>query len=1165
MRSVSALALVLILGAASATEAATLYVNNSGTPACSDATTKASNSASSPWCSIGRAAWGSTNRAAPVSAQAAAAGDLVLVTAGTYSTAGTGNRFEVAYNPVNSGTAGNKITFRASGTVTLTLSSSLGPVIGAGTGASGADYIVWDGFTLNEANITPQADTGPVVFFGSNGSEALNLTITGVIASYDDNHNGIRVEQSDGVLVRNNTITGFGSNGGYGQNDAAIMLYDSNDTIIEHNVLTNSGAGIYIKGQHPGFTQRRTIVRFNWISGMYFAGLIIGPASYDSTIAQNVIEDCQTTSARIGIRWYSIGTNEGEQTQLTRLYNNTVYNCYPMYVTGAIGASNVIRNNIFDANGLSQNWQFQPVTAAGFSAIDRNLYNGGSSGNVARTDVDGSGTNYTFASWQSTFSYDANGASASPSFVTPGSNYHLQGGSAALTLGVDTYDLDGDSNTTEVIPAGAYVTGSESIGLAADTPAVPTSRLATANWQTAGVTPNGGIPARSTICATIAAATYGNGATDATSGIQAAINACPTGQTVLLGAGTFRVDSTLSLTTAITLRGAGAGVTILEKTNGAYKPAGSWPQSQPTPASEAPIVRVGNAAFSHFLTSGAKTLTADAAKGASTVTLNNVTGLSVGQYVEVSEDQFFTGNWRALGTVQSGAANRWEVWSSDRLAFARYRLVTLPSGTITSSNAGTDRLTLNTTTGLQVGDLLYITGHSGTFSPTDSAGLYLVASIPTAGQVTLTGYSSGTAIDVTSGGTGGSFQTGKAYSTFTAGPVGATGSPLEWFNRGGGHLYSEVKRITAIVGNDVTFESPLTDSYRTAYSAEVAVNDTAFVENVGVEDLTLFRGSRGALEFSAAAKSWAKNVEIVEWLGHGIQISQSYRIEVTGSYLHHAAWPVPGGGGYALALEDGSSEILFTNSISVDANKNMVANSGGAGSVVSYNYFDDSFIWYDLNWQEVGANASHFAGPHHVLFEGNRATNGDSDFTHGSAYSHTFARNHFTGQRASYTDNTNARAIGLGVAQLNMSFVGNVLGTSGAMGGWVLTDPGDFWTSKFIYKIGYEPGDPWQSGDPPTVASLIDGDNFNYLNSNIRTAASASVPSSYYLGSAPSFFGTCAWPWVDATGGTKLATLPAYARYQAGQPNDTTTDRCSGAPPPSGRKARIRMRVRGDQ
>ena len=39
----------------------------------------------------------------------------------------------------------------------------------------------------------------------------------------------------------------------------------------------------------------------------------------------------------------------------------------------------------------------------------------------------------------------------------------------------------------------------------------------------------GGVPVRTTICATVNASTYGNGVSDATAGIQAALNACPVG------------------------------------------------------------------------------------------------------------------------------------------------------------------------------------------------------------------------------------------------------------------------------------------------------------------------------------------------------------------------------------------------------------------------------------------------------------------------------------------------------------------------------------------------------------------------------------------------------------------------------------------------------------
>ena len=89
----------------------------------------------------------------------------------------------------------------------------------------------------------------------------------------------------------------------------------------------------------------------------------------------------------------------------------------------------------------------------------------------------------------------------------------------------------------------------------------------------------GGIPVRSTVCFTL---TPRGGALDDTAQIQAAINACPAGQVVQLAAGTFIINSGnfLLINKGITLRGAGAGLTTLAKTNGA-KPFRS--PSAPTP------------------------------------------------------------------------------------------------------------------------------------------------------------------------------------------------------------------------------------------------------------------------------------------------------------------------------------------------------------------------------------------------------------------------------------------------------------------------------------------------------------------------------------------------------------------------------------------------------
>jgi hypothetical protein len=60
----------------------TLYVNSA---TGNDAVSYLQNSEATPWRTIGRAAWGSANRSTPNQAEAARAGDTVLIASGTYS------------------------------------------------------------------------------------------------------------------------------------------------------------------------------------------------------------------------------------------------------------------------------------------------------------------------------------------------------------------------------------------------------------------------------------------------------------------------------------------------------------------------------------------------------------------------------------------------------------------------------------------------------------------------------------------------------------------------------------------------------------------------------------------------------------------------------------------------------------------------------------------------------------------------------------------------------------------------------------------------------------------------------------------------------------------------------------------------------------------------
>jgi chitodextrinase len=90
------------------------------------------------------------------------------------------------------------------------------------------------------------------------------------------------------------------------------------------------------------------------------------------------------------------------------------------------------------------------------------------------------------------------------------------------------------------------------------------------DWSHAGVP--GGIPHRTVIYTTIDPEVYGNGETDASEAINAAIKECPEGQVVYLPAGTYKLSASIHFTSGssgVTLRGAGPGLTTLVRDSNA--------------------------------------------------------------------------------------------------------------------------------------------------------------------------------------------------------------------------------------------------------------------------------------------------------------------------------------------------------------------------------------------------------------------------------------------------------------------------------------------------------------------------------------------------------------------------------------------------------------------
>ena len=127
------------------------------------------------------------------------------------------------------------------------------------------------------------------------------------------------------------------------------------------------------------------------------------------------------------------------------------------------------------------------------------------------------------------------------------------------------------------------------------------------DWSNAGV---GGIPARPVICANLTpSATLDQ--------INRALASCPRGQTVYLAAGTYSIAGNINVPSEVTLRGAGANLTILNATG---RGGGN-------------VINLGTASVSYSPLSIKNGATA----GSTSLLVSNGSGITVGKYLAIAE------------------------------------------------------------------------------------------------------------------------------------------------------------------------------------------------------------------------------------------------------------------------------------------------------------------------------------------------------------------------------------------------------------------------------------------------------------------------------------------------------------------------------------------------
>ncbi len=544
-------------------------------------------------------------------------------------------------------------------------------------------------------------------------------------------------------------------------------------------------------------------------------------------------------------------------------------------------------------------------------------------------------------------------------------------------------------------------------------------------------------------------------------------------------------------------------------------------------------------------------LTQDAVAGARSITVASTTGFLVGQIVLL--DELSGAKWMP-DTLGGNAAAGYQVWAAPdyRVTYKKHWptiqfVDDFGGGNLTASISGTVlNVTAVTGGGVGVGAVL-----SGAGIPTPGLGNDVVIQAYGTGGTTGVGGTGTYALNQNLGTIGSESMLSSDYP-YLGSNFGDTFSRLD-------RVTCEIKEIASIVGNVITFTSPISISYRVSHTAQLSFYSNtvpAYVphlQNAGVESLTLQGGDSGNLSFQWTAYCWAKDVESFQWLGLGVEVLSSFRTEIRRLYSHDATFPRPGSGAYAICLDTGSSEVLVEDCISIMTNKVVVARAAGAGSVFAYNYTDMGMIDFQETWIEVGINGSHFCGPHHMLFEGNYAVNADSDDTHGASIYHLFFRNWLRASRHTFVDPNNGdtvndiaspgngprRCAGLQDYSYWMSFVGNVLGGSGEMSGFAY-EIANISQGAGVWLLGWDNDfTTTPSSDPVVKSNIIRDGNWDWLNSAQKwenTPGKFTVPGSLYLSGAPAFFGANTWPWVDPSTGTTL-TLPAKARWESGNPN----------------------------
>lgn len=319
-----------------------------------------------------------------------------------------------------------------------------------------------------------------------------------------------------------------------------------------------------------------------------------------------------------------------------------------------------------------------------------------------------------------------------------------------------------------------------------------------------------------------------------------------------------------------------------------------------------------------------------------------------------------------------------------------------------------------------------------------------------------------------------------------------------WITDYSPYSMSQMVGVAEVVSNTVTLDVPLRLDYQAGLNPRVRIVHP--IENAGIESLYLKRLDQAdayTISMEYAQNCWVRYVESDYSFRAHIWAFYSRWLTISSNYFHHAYDYGDGGHGYGVALADSTSDSLITNNIFHTLRHAMMVKEGANGNVFSYNYSYD-------NQQGKADVSMHGHYNYANLFEGNVVRNlVFADWWGPSGPFSTAFRNYVTsGQGISIRDHTDRANV-----------VGNI------------TPKLQVRSGADIIIFGY----PVYMGGVEN--ELADG---NLVNGVLQWSGAPDpllIPASYYLDSAPEFWGNRPFPNMGPDLATPIGTLPAQERY----------------------------------